>query len=101
MLGLALRAGMELYRVIIAWRQAGDRDLPASPVFRTTVAWLVPVRLLRARPVYSVLSFVFHAGIILVPLFFPGLWRCGRRASRSPGRRFRPPPRMCSPSPPR
>lgn len=77
-LGLALRVGLELYRVITAWRQAGDRDLPTSTLWRTTLAWLVPVRLLRARPVYSVLSFVFHAGIILVPLFFAGhvaLWQ--------------------------
>ncbi len=77
-LGLALRVGMELYRVIVAWRQAGDRDLPASTVFLTTAAWLVPVRLLRARPIYSLLSFVFHAGIIIVPLFFAGhvaLWQ--------------------------
>lgn len=78
LLGLALRVGLELYRVVWAWRQAGDKDLPTAMVLRTTVGWLLPVRLLHARPLYSLLSLLFHVGIILVPLFFAGhvaLWQ--------------------------
>jgi nitrate reductase gamma subunit len=77
-LGLALRFLGELYHVVTAWRRAGDRSLPLATVVRATVGWLLPVRLLRTRPVYAALSFVFHAGLILLPLFLAGhvaLWQ--------------------------
>jgi nitrate reductase gamma subunit len=45
---------------IVNWREVGKQ----------TIAWLFPVnRLWRARPVYGTLSFLFHVGLLLVPLF--------------------------------
>jgi nitrate reductase gamma subunit len=77
-LGLAYHVGNALFQVVTSWRRAGDRDLPLRAVVRATVRWLLPVRLLRARPLYSVASIVFHAGIVLLPLFLLGhvaLWQ--------------------------
>ena len=77
-LGLAYRIGVAAYQVIRAWLLAGDRTLPAGVIRRATLGWIFPVRLLRARPLLSVASVLFHAGILLVALFSLGhvsLWR--------------------------
>ncbi len=77
-LGLAYRIGTTVYQLAAAWRRAGDRELPLGAVARATLSWLFPRRLLRARPLYSAASIVFHAGIILLPLFLAGhvtLWQ--------------------------
>ena len=77
-LGLAYRTGTTLFQLASAWRRAGDRDLPLAAVGRATLAWIFPRRLLRARPLYSAASIVFHAGVILLPLFLAGhvaLWQ--------------------------
>ncbi len=71
-LGLAFRLGNAVYQIIAAWRRAGDRDLPLRSVRDATLQWLFPVRLLRTRPGYSVASFVFHVGIVLLPFFLAG-----------------------------
>lgn len=71
-LGLAYRFGVVLVQVVAAWRRAGDRQLPTAAIATATLGWLLPKRLLRARPFYSVASFSFHVGIILVPLFLVG-----------------------------
>jgi nitrate reductase gamma subunit len=71
-LGLAYRIGVTVLQIAGAWRRAEDRRLPGREIAATTLAWLVPVRLLRSRPIYSVASFLFHLGIIGVPLFLLG-----------------------------
>jgi nitrate reductase gamma subunit len=77
-LGLAYRVWVATYQIGRAWWRAGDRVLPTGAIRRATAAWLVPVRLLRARPLYSAASLLAHAGILFVPLFSLGhvnLWR--------------------------
>lgn len=77
-LGLAYRVASVLVMAAAAWRRAGDRDLPLRRIAATTARWLLPVRLVRARPVYSLLSVVFHVGIVALPLFLAGhvvLWQ--------------------------
>ena len=71
-LGLAYRIGVTVLQIAGAWRRAEDRRLPGREIATTTLAWLVPVRLLRSRPIYSVASFLFHLGIIGVSLFLLG-----------------------------
>jgi nitrate reductase gamma subunit len=71
-LGLAYRLGTMLSYVVAAWWRAGDRRLPTSDIVAATVGWLVPVRLLRSRPGYSIASFVFHLGVLLVAFFLAG-----------------------------
>ncbi len=61
-----------------AYRRSPDKIVPWKDVARRTVAWLVPVGLWRRRPAYSVTSFLFHIGLISVPLLLAAhalLWR--------------------------
>ncbi len=77
LLGLAYRFGVTAWQIAAARQRAGDRRLPHRAVLRATVQWLLPWRLLRLRPLYGVASLFFHAGILLLPLFYTGhvtLW---------------------------
>jgi nitrate reductase gamma subunit len=77
LLGVAYRFGVAVWQINAAHRRAGDKQLPIGVIVRTTLSWLLPLRLLRLRPVYSLASLAFHLGIILLPLFFTGhvtLW---------------------------
>jgi nitrate reductase gamma subunit len=71
-LGLGYRVGVTVLQIAAAWRRAADRRLPGLEIAAATVGWLLPLRLLRSRPVYSAASFLFHVGIIAVPLFLAG-----------------------------
>jgi nitrate reductase gamma subunit len=79
-LGLGYLTVTTIFGIVRSWLRAGDRDLPLGAIARSTARWVVPIRLIRARPAYSLASVVFHAGILLVPLFsigHVGLWRSG------------------------
>jgi len=71
-LGLAYRLAVGLGHAITSWRRAGDPNVPVRDVVRATLGWMVPRRLLRSRPLYSLASLVFHLGVILLPLFLAG-----------------------------
>ncbi len=79
-LGLGYQVAETVLSAFLAWRRAGDRSLPVGAIARATARWVLPVRLMRAHPLASVASVVFHAAILLVPLFSLGhvaLWRTG------------------------
>ncbi len=79
-LGLVRQLALTLWNARRTWRRAGDRTLPTALVARATLRWLVPVAHLRERWPYSTTTLVFHAGVILVPLFLAGhiaLWERG------------------------
>jgi len=71
-LGLAYRLVVALLGMIGAWRRAGDTQLPWSAIASTTARWLVPVRLIRSRPLFSIASVLLHLGLVVVPLFLLG-----------------------------
>ena len=71
-LGLGYRVVVTVAQIASAWYRAGDRRLPLSDITEATVKWIFPVRLLRTRPAYSAASFLFHLGVVLVPLFLIG-----------------------------
>ena len=71
-LGLAYRVVVAVLQIASAWLRAADRRLPGADIVAATVGWLLPVRLLRSRPIYSAASFLFHVGVIVVPLFLAG-----------------------------
>ncbi len=71
-LGLGYRLAVTLTQIVMAWRRAGDRQIPTRAIATATLGWLFPHRLLRVRPVYSAASFLFHLGIVVVPLFLAG-----------------------------
>ncbi|MBZ0263514.1 hypothetical protein K8I28_02495 [bacterium] len=69
-LGLLRSVVLSLYGMNEALRRAGDKIVPWSDLTNKTFQWLIPVtRLFRKRPVYSAISFIWHIGVILVPLF--------------------------------
>ena len=71
-LGLGYRVAVVVIQIATAWWRAADRRLPGADIVAATLGWLLPVRLLRSRPVYSAASFLFHVGVIVVPLFLAG-----------------------------
>ncbi len=78
LLGLGRHLVLTLWEAVRAYRRAGDKEIPGRRVAKETVAWLVPVGRLRNRWLYSATTFLFHVGVILVPLFLAGhiaLWR--------------------------
>ena len=79
LLGLLRIFALTVWGVLQAYHEAGDKTLPIKLILGNTIGWLVPVfRLWKTRPIYSFISFVFHIGLILVPIFLLGhiqLWR--------------------------
>lgn len=59
--------------------RAGDKALPWKDIILKTINWLFPFgKLFSRKPIYSFISFVFHVGLILVPIFLFAhiqLWR--------------------------
>lgn len=69
-LGLARLVFLSLWGMLIALRQAGDRNISYTQIVKETLSWLVPIhRLHRTRPIFSYASFVLHLGIIFAGLF--------------------------------
>ncbi len=70
--GLLRHLGLTLWEGARAYRRAGDKDIPTRRVLVSTLKWLVPVDRMANRWLYSLTTFVFHLGVILVPLFLAG-----------------------------
>jgi hypothetical protein len=72
-LGLLRQVGLTAAELARAYRRAGDRAIPAGTLLRATLAWIIPVRAFHAPRFASALaSALFHAGMILVPIFLSG-----------------------------
>ncbi len=77
LLGLARRAALTIWEVAHAMQRAGDKKLPYRQIFIATLKWLVPVDKVKDQLAFSVTSIIFHATILIVPLFLGGhilLW---------------------------
>ena len=79
LLGLLRAVLLTLQNIAEAWSRCADKSLNIKSIVAETLAWLLPAgRLWRKRPVYSTISFLFHIGLIVVPLFLLAhiqLWR--------------------------
>jgi hypothetical protein len=71
-LGLAYHVVATLQLFLVARRRAAHRALPYRAIAGRTLAWLGPWRILRSRPLYGAASLIFHAAVLLVPLFYLG-----------------------------
>jgi nitrate reductase gamma subunit len=82
-LGLGRLFFMELIQMAKNWLGMKDRDVPWYQNFKTFIGWIIPVRqITKSRPFMSVTSFLFHVGLIVVPIFLAEhiiLWRSGIR----------------------
>lgn len=80
-LGLIRLLVLDVINAVEAYRRAGDKSLAWTAAITKTVSWLFPLkRAFTQRPVYSVISIVFHIGLILVPVFLLAhiqLWEAG------------------------
>lgn len=78
-LGLLRAVALTIIGIAEARRRCPDKKLPSREIVRQTLAWLFPLgRLWRKRPVYSTVSFTFHMGLLIVPVFLAAhvlLWR--------------------------
>jgi nitrate reductase gamma subunit len=69
-LGLIRILILDIYGAVEAYRRAGDKKLAWGDAIRKTLRWLFPFKsAFTRRPVYSVISILFHIGLILVPIF--------------------------------
>ncbi len=79
--GLLRQAVLIFVPGFIAWRRARDRTIPWGRLGRDLGMWMFPVaHVVRSRQIFSVISYLFHFGLILVPLFYSGhtaLWAAG------------------------
>jgi nitrate reductase gamma subunit len=71
-LGLLRHLGLTIWEGIKVYRRAGDKSIPTKRVMSDTFKWLIPVGRLRNRWLYSLTTFLFHVGVILVPLLLAG-----------------------------
>lgn len=81
LLGLLRHAVLSTVGFARARARAGDRRIEIPAVLWRTLVWLNPVRYFRgSRRYYSMVSVVFHVGLILVPVLYAGhirLWERG------------------------
>ena len=77
-LGLLRIFLLSVLGIIEAYRRSPDKIVPWKEIAKRTAAWLVPIALWRRRTAYSITSFLFHIGLISVPLLLAAhamLWR--------------------------
>jgi len=81
LLGLLRLLFLTLTGIVEAYRRSPDKIVNWREVRRQTIAWLIPAgRLWNQRAGYSSLSFIFHLGLLISPLFLVAharLWRGG------------------------
>lgn len=79
-LGLLRHAVVTVWETTRIMRRAGDKSLPAANIWRATLSWLFPAKALRREPLFTGVSVVFHAAILIAPVFLTGhivLWQRG------------------------
>jgi nitrate reductase gamma subunit len=70
LLGLARIIFLDLWGAYKAYKRAGDKKMPWKLIISRTWEWLFPVkRLTHNFQIYSILSILFHIGLIIVPIF--------------------------------
>ncbi len=81
LLGLARVIFLDLFGAYTAYRKAGDKTMPWKLIISRGLEWLFPIkRIAHNRPIYSIISVLFHVGLILVPIFLFAhiqLWKSG------------------------
>ncbi len=68
--GLMRRFVLIAWPMFVAWFRARDRSLHWASIFRDIGVWLVPIgHVWRSRDIFTIVSYAFHIGLILVPVF--------------------------------
>ena len=70
LLGLARVLFLDLLGAYNAYKKAGDKSMPWKLMLSRGFEWIFPIkRIGRSRPVYSIISILFHIGLLIVPIF--------------------------------
>lgn len=70
LLGLARIIFLDVWAAYKAYKKTNDKKMPWKLIFSRTWEWIFPVkRLSNNFQIYSVLSILFHIGLIIVPIF--------------------------------
>ncbi len=80
-LGLVRLAALTIWGMVRALNRTLDKNVPYGKLIKETLSWLFPIKsITESRILFSIVSFIFHIGLIVVPLFFLDhilLWRAG------------------------
>lgn len=68
-LGLARVLILSIINGFEAKGKAMEKKLPMNYVLKLTFGFLFPVRAFRVKPIYSVVSILFHIGLLATPIF--------------------------------
>jgi len=78
LLGLIRHVVLTVLEMRRSMQRAGDKKIAYKPLWIATLKWLLPIRKLKTRRLFSVTSVVFHVAVIIVPLFLLAhisIWR--------------------------
>ncbi len=78
LLGLARHVLLTLWEMSRVYRRAGDKTVPWKKLAAATAGWLLPAGKLGDRLFLGLTSILFHAAILLTPVFLAGhvaLWK--------------------------
>jgi nitrate reductase gamma subunit len=80
-LGLARRIYLQAVQIHRAMQRLSYNDFSFWAHIKSLVVWLIPItHIYKNRPTLSIISFVFHIGLLVVPIFFINhivLWTAG------------------------
>jgi len=77
-LGLARHVALTVWETRRTMRRAGDQSLPLVAIGRATLTWLFPAGAIARNALFTTTSVLFHAAVLVVPIFLAGhiaLWR--------------------------
>jgi nitrate reductase gamma subunit len=70
LLGLLRIFLLDIWSAYKAYRKSCDKTMPWKLILSRSFEWLFPIkRIAHYRPFYSIISVLFHVGLLLVPLF--------------------------------
>ncbi len=68
-LGLSRLVYLTIVNGLEAKKKSKDKELPKQYIRKLTFGFILPLRAFRVKPVYGFVSVIFHAGLILTPIF--------------------------------
>ncbi len=70
LLGLFRIFFLDIWGMYKAYRKAGDKKMPWKLIISRTWEWIFPVKRVAGNfRIYSIISILFHVGLIIVPIF--------------------------------
>ena len=72
-LGVIRQIVLSVVEFVLAYRKAGDQAIPIRTLLWRSIGWIIPVKALRGKRIpYTLGSLLFHAGVIITPIFLSG-----------------------------